>query len=73
MGIRPIKGKIIVTIVDMALTTAIIIRCIAVVIERGNVSTPAYVVSACYASTIYRQGLFFFTRPKGHSNQQEQC
>jgi hypothetical protein len=69
MGIRPIKGKIIITIVDMALTTAIIIRCIAVVIERGSVRTPAYVVSACYASTIFSQRFFIFcTGPKDQNN-----
>jgi hypothetical protein len=65
MGIRPIKGKIIVTIVDMNLAAPVIKGCVAVVIERGNVSTPAYVVSACYASTIFSQRFFIFcTSPK---------
>jgi hypothetical protein len=65
MGIRPIKGKIIVTIINMNLAAAVIEGCIAVVIERGSICTPAYVVSACYASTIFSQRFFIFcTGPK---------
>jgi hypothetical protein len=49
----------------MNLAAPVIKGCVAVIIESGNVSTPAYVVSACYASTIFSQRFFIFcTGPK---------